>query len=84
MPSSSKPGVITLPQARQKLAQRRLDRKWSFDTLYADVVGKIGPDKAPSPPTLRRFVRDETQPDETTLHVIREYLDIVAAEERAA
>lgn len=75
---------MTIAEARSKLTKRRLDRKWSFDTLYADVVRVLGADVAPSAPTLRRFVLKETAPEATTTHVIVEYLDRVDAEGKAA
>ncbi len=74
---------MTIAQARAALKARRLDKTWSFDALYADMVRVVGDERAPSPPTIRRFVLKETEPEETTTHVIAEYLGKVGAEERA-
>lgn len=74
---------MTLAQARAALKARRLEKAWSFDALYADMVRVLG-DRSPSAPTIRRFVVRETEPEETTTHVIKEYLTKVGSEQAAA
>lgn len=73
---------VTTAQARSSLGKRRLDQGWSFDTLYADMVRVVG-HRAPSPPTIRRFIEKETEAFETTTYVIVEYLDKVVDEQAA-
>lgn len=72
-----------MTQARDALKRRRLNKAWSFDALYADMVRVLGHDRAPSAPTIRRFVTRETEPEDTTTHTIKAYLEHVEAEERA-
>lgn len=67
---------MNVTEARAALKSRRLANKWSFDALYADIVRVLG-DRAPSPATIRRFVKKETGAHETTTHVLVEYVEVV-------
>ena len=74
---------MTITQVRSALKTRRLAKAWSWDALYADMVRVLG-DRAPSAPTIRRFALRETSPEETTAHVIGEYVDKVGTEDQQA
>lgn len=74
---------MNITQARSALKSRRLDKAWSFDALYADMVRVLG-ERSPSAPTIRRFVLAETAPEETTTHVIKEYLEKVSGGDEQA
>jgi len=70
---------------RKVLEARRLDEGWSFEALYADVVRVVGPYRAPSSATLRRFVEGHHLTRETAMHTIRKYVEsLQAAEQKAA
>jgi hypothetical protein len=74
--------LVTITQARADLRARRLDQKWSFDALYADMVRVLG-ERSPTPATIRRFILNEVEPEETTAHVIKTYLETVRGEQAA-
>lgn len=73
---------MTINQTRTTLKAWRLQKAWSFDALYADMVRVLG-ERAPSAPTIRRFIEKETTPEQTTTHVIGEYLEKIEAERQA-
>lgn len=76
---------MTDAAVRKALEAKRIDEGWGFDALYADVVRVVGPYRAPSTATLRRFVNNERITRETAVHAIRKYVESLQADtEKAA
>lgn len=55
-----------IAELRRRLREHRLDRRWSYNQLANDV--------GMSEAAVRRFICKESEPRETTVHVIERYL----------
>lgn len=70
---------MRVTELQRRLRQRRLDHGWSYEDLALDIKTHVEKAAHPSPATLRRFIHNEREPHETTVHAIRSYLTRVEA-----